>query len=86
MDKRFIINFLLFIVFGVIYFCAGIAEFLDRTSKNHISAGVLWLITGLWSYLVSRHFIRLHKLEKKQEMISCVILVIGVLLIIIALV
>jgi uncharacterized membrane protein len=86
MDKRFIINFLFFIAFGVLYFSAGIADFLDRTSGKHISAGVIWLVTGVWCYLVSKYFIRIHKLEKKQEVISCVILVIGMILIVIALV
>lgn len=85
MDKKFIINFLVFITFGVLYFGAGVADYLDRSTGRHISAGVLWMITGLWCYLASRYFIRIHKVGKKQqEMISLVITVIGILLLVVA--
>lgn len=85
MDKKFIINFLLFIAFGVLFFTTGIADYLDRGGK-HLSAGVLWMITGGWCYLASRYFIRINKISKRQqEILSLIIFSVGVLLLVIAL-
>ena len=80
MDTKAITNYILSIIFSLLYLCI-FSHYINKISgTGNVSIGLFVVIIGIWGFVANQILVKIFIFEKHPRIINSILIIIGILL------